>query len=181
LSLHHPFQIIGYHSCDREIGLKILNGQDKLKASKNNWDWLGEGIYFWEQNPYRALDYAKEVAAGTQFNKRKIKTPFVLGAIIELGNCLNLVESQSLSILENAYIGLQKLYKETDIILPENDGNNRKLDCAVINLFINPEKYYPSSRTILLEALLMKVLKCIQELPLLQKIIFRYVLWTNLL
>jgi len=27
----------------------------------------------------------------------------------------------------------------------------------------------------------MKVLKYIQELPLLQKIIFRYVLWTNLL
>jgi hypothetical protein len=144
LSLHHPFQIIGYHSCDREIGLKILNGQDKLKASKNNWDWLGEGIYFWEQNPYRALDYAKEVAAGTQFNKRKIKTPFVLGAIIELGNCLNLVESQSLSILENAYIGLQKLYKETDIKLPENDGNNRKLDCAVI-------KFVHQSRKILSE------------------------------
>ena len=63
-----------------------------LNASANSWDWLGGGIYFWEQNPQRAFEYAKEVADGQQYNKIKIKLPFVLGAIIELGNCLNLVE-----------------------------------------------------------------------------------------
>jgi hypothetical protein len=132
LARHQPFQIIGYHSCDREVGLKVLNGKDHLIPSNNSWDWLGEGIYFWEQNPYRALEYSVEVAAGMQFNKKRIKTPFVLGAIIQLGNCLNLVESQSLAILEEAYKGLEKLYKATGEKLPINDGNNRKLDCTVI-------------------------------------------------
>jgi len=35
---------LGYHSCDREIGLKVLNGEAELKASDNSWDWLGGGI-----------------------------------------------------------------------------------------------------------------------------------------
>jgi hypothetical protein len=90
---YQPFSIIWFYSCDREVGLKILNGMDDLKPSKNAWDWLGEGIYFWEQNPLRALQYAEDNAKGNQFNKIPIKTPFVLGAIIDLGNCPWIVQS----------------------------------------------------------------------------------------
>jgi hypothetical protein len=132
LAKHQPFQIIGYHSCDREIGLKVLNGKDELESSDNPWDWLGPGIYFWEHDPVRALAYAVENAEGKQFNKKRIKTPFVLGAIIELGNCLNLVETESLGVLSEAYQGLQRTYAVTDQNLPINKGNNRSLDCEVI-------------------------------------------------
>jgi hypothetical protein len=132
LTHHHPFSIIGFHSCDREVGLKVLNGNDDLRASDNPWDWLGEGIYFWEQNPLRALEYAEESAEKKQFNKIPIVTPFVLGAIIELGNCLNLVEAESLQILRTAYNGLKKVTDEADATMPKNKGDNRALDCAVI-------------------------------------------------
>jgi len=100
---YQPFTIIGFHSCDRKVGLKVLNGDDDLLSSQNSWDWLGEGIYFWEQDPLRALQYAEESARRKQFNKTPIITPFVLGAIIDLGNCLNLVESGSLQILSQAH------------------------------------------------------------------------------
>lgn len=96
---YQPFSIIGFHSCDKEVGLRVLNGEDELLPSQNAWDWLGEGVYFWEQNPLRALEYADASARRTQFNKVPIKEPFVLGAIVDLGNCLNLVESGSLEIL----------------------------------------------------------------------------------
>ena len=129
---HHPFQITGFHSCDREIGLKVLNGELNLKPSTNPWDWLGEGIYFWEQNPKRALEYAIESSQRKQFNKIPICTPFVLGATIELGNCLNLIEPESLSILKRAYYGLAGMCEEAGIDLPVNNKDNRKLDCAVI-------------------------------------------------
>jgi hypothetical protein len=86
---YQPFSIIGFHSCDRKVGLRVLNGKDELRPSKNSWDWLGSGIYFWEQNPVRALVYAMESAQRKQFNKIRIKSPFVIGAIIDLGNCLN--------------------------------------------------------------------------------------------
>lgn len=130
---NYPNFIIGYHSCDKEVGLNILNGKDDLKKSNNPWDWLGEGVYFWEQNPHRALEYSNEVAKGKQFNKKKIQTPFVLGAIIELGNCLNLLEPHSIDIIKESFKSLKNIYKETDSILPLNRGNNRAFDCAVIS------------------------------------------------
>ena len=129
---HHPFSVIGFHSCDKEVGLRVLTGQDELQPSNNPWDWLAQGIYFWEQNPLRALAYAQESAAKTQYNKKPIKTPFVLGAIIELGHCLNLVDVESLAILGAAYNGLKKLTEEAGQKMPENKGANRALDCAVI-------------------------------------------------
>jgi hypothetical protein len=129
---YQPFTVIGFHSCDKEVGLKVLNGEDELLPSQNAWDWLGEGVYFWEQNPLRALEYAEASAKRTQFNKVPIKTPFVLGAIIDLGNCLNLVESGSLEILSQAYKGLDQVIKGSGGRIPGNKKDNRALDCAVI-------------------------------------------------
>ena len=106
MSYYQPFQVIGFHSCDKEIGLKVLNGEEPLIPSDNIWDRLGSGVYFWEQNPGRALEYAIECAAGKQKNRIRIKTPFVIGAIIELGNCLNL-EPLSLNIVKEAHAGLE--------------------------------------------------------------------------
>lgn len=129
---YQPFSIIGFHSCDKQVGLRVLNGEDELLPSKNSWDWLGGGIYFWEQNPFRALEYATECAQRKQFNKIPIKTPFVIGAIIDLGNCLNLVESSSLKILSSSYRDLKKTYEEGGKEMPVNKKNNRALDCDVI-------------------------------------------------
>jgi hypothetical protein len=132
LAYHQPFQITGFHSCDREVGLNVLNGKYGLNSSKNPWDWLGEGAYFWEQNPARALSYAEECAKGKQKFAGKITTPFVIGAIIELGNCLNLLEPKSIAIIKNAYAGLKNLFEKTGDTMPVNKGANRALDCAVI-------------------------------------------------
>jgi hypothetical protein len=132
LAYHQPFQITGFHSCDQQVGLKILNGQDQLIASENSWDWLGPGVYFWEQNPARALEYAIGCASKTQKNKIPIKTPFVIGAIIELGNCLNLLEPASINIVKKAHDSLLQLAEKSGEKLPTNKGANRQLDCAVI-------------------------------------------------
>lgn len=132
MAYHQPFQVTGYHSCERELGVAVLNGQKDLMHSSNAWDWLGEGVYFWEQSPKRALEYATESSQGTQFNKVQIKIPFVLGAIIELGTCLNLVNPESLYILREAYAGLDSLYKKLGKKMPVNKGAIRTLDCAVI-------------------------------------------------
>jgi hypothetical protein len=128
---HRPFQVMGFHGCDREVGLNVVNGKIQLKPSNNIWDWLGEGIYFWEQNPLRAFEYAFESSIKKQYNKIPVQIPFVIGAIIELGNCLNLIEPESIAILKEAYDGLKEIYKESGNDLPENKSDNRKLDSAV--------------------------------------------------
>lgn len=132
MAYHQPFQITGFHSCDRELGMRLLNGSDELHPSDNPWDWLGPGIYFWEQNPHRALAYAVEAAQKQQKFSGKIKTPFVIGAIIELGNCLNLIEPNSINIVREAYTNLFAVAQASGEKMPLNKGSNRQLDCAVI-------------------------------------------------
>jgi hypothetical protein len=134
MSYHQPYQITGFHGCDKSIGLKVLNGEENLKLSTNKWDWLADGIYFWEQNPYRALDYAIDCANGAQVHKGKIKTPFVIGANIALGNCLNLVEPRAVEAVEKAYADLKLVYENLGQELPKNNNNVRLLDCAVIRM-----------------------------------------------
>jgi hypothetical protein len=46
--------------------MRLLNGSNELRPSDNPWDSLGPGIYFWEQNPQRALAYAVECAVKLQ-------------------------------------------------------------------------------------------------------------------
>ena len=131
MAFHQPFQVIGFHSCDREVGLRVVKGEDYLKHSLNTWDWLGPGVYFWEQNPQRALEYAKECAEGKQKFAGQIRTPFVIGAIIELKNCPNLIEPGSINIVKEAHDELIKTIQDSKGPVPKNSGANRALDCAV--------------------------------------------------
>jgi hypothetical protein len=124
MSYHQPFQVTGFHSCDRKLGLRLLNGSDDLRPSNNPWDWLGPGIYFWEQNPYRALSYAEEAVRKYQKFSGKIKTPFVVGAMIDLGKCLNLIEPRSINIVKKAYVELLASVGNKVELLPQNQGAN---------------------------------------------------------
>lgn len=86
--------VLGFHGCDREIGEQILHGAIKhLRKSENRYDWLGHGIYFWKNNPERALQFVKELCEHPRKGMSAIKTPFVLEAVIDPGHCLNLMES----------------------------------------------------------------------------------------
>jgi hypothetical protein len=117
----------GFHSCDREVGLRMVSGKDHLKPSINTWDWLGPGIYFWEDNPYRALSYAVDCAQQQQKFAGRITTPFIIGAIIELGHCLNLIEPNSIRIIEEAYRILKAKMEAFGTVMPVNKGANRGL------------------------------------------------------
>lgn len=138
MALYHPTRVIGFHSCDREIGLRILNGRDWLRPSNNSWDWLGDGVYFWEENPGRALEYAQESAQRKQFNLVRISTPFVLGAVIDLGHCLNLVERESLQILSEAYESLKMQRRLLGVLSPKTKATTAHLIVQSSNISIIP-------------------------------------------
>jgi hypothetical protein len=123
--------VLGYHGCDRKIGERLLRNQ-KFQFSQNNYDWLGSGIYFWEANPLRGLQFAREVS---EREPQKIKHPFVIGAILDLGNCLDLTTHAGLVVVKEAYESLAKIYYATGEQLPTNHPERFRhpLDCAVIN------------------------------------------------
>lgn len=131
--------VLGFHGCDIELRDKIITGAEQLKQSTNSYDWLGNGIYFWENSPARALDFAEELMRVPRKKGSKIKTPSVLGAVIDLKHCLDLTEFKNLQILKSGYETLKELLGTQGLQLPENkniglsnDFLMRHLDCAVI-------------------------------------------------
>ncbi len=130
-----PTFVAGFHGCDLSIRDKVVMDQLILKMSEKDYDWLGHGIYFWENNEERASLFAQE-----QVIRNKIDTPAVLGAFIDLGNCLDLLDSKYLHLLKD--VGYNELIKYTERLeLPmlrnrstgtSEDMLLRKLDCAVI-------------------------------------------------
>ena len=55
-----PNLILGFHGCDKSTVDKVIQGVVDLEDSDNKYDWLGHGIYFWENDYDRALEYARE-------------------------------------------------------------------------------------------------------------------------
>jgi hypothetical protein len=127
---------IGFHGCDKSVRDEIVSGKLSLNPSENLYDWLGNGMYFWENNQQRALEFAQELK---DTKRSKIKQPAVLGAIIDLGFCLDLLDTEYLKLLSNSHSTLLDSSILLEFEMPSNKsiGNSkdlllRDLDRAVI-------------------------------------------------
>ena len=134
--------VLGYHGCDRELAEKIVLGRQEVAISENEHDWLGKGAYFWENDPLRALEWARWIARHPQHSKHRIASPAVVGAILNKGNCLDLTDSESLRLVKQTYEVFRMVQEYTSgEVLPVNkpgfsgdeDLVKRYLDCAMIN------------------------------------------------
>ncbi len=134
---------LAYHGCDRALAEKIISGKQHVKISQNEYDWLGGGAYFFENDPLRALEWAERIAKRPQHPLHRIEKPAVVGAILNLGNCLDLTDLESLRLIKEAYNVFRLVQEYTDPRedLPKNEEGftgdvdlvKRRLDCAVIN------------------------------------------------
>ena len=124
--------VLGYHRCDRSVGERILKSEP-FRQGNNDYDWLGPGIYFWEANPLRGLDFAREAKKRRTLN---IKRPFVIGAVISLSLCLDLTTAAGIEQVRAAHKSLVEFAAAAGRKLPENapSGLLRPLDCAVIQM-----------------------------------------------
>lgn len=131
-----PGLVLGFHGCDAATAEAIHSGgEPHLNGSANEYDWLGNGIYFWEADPWRAWDFAQEAKQNRHLTRGRINTPCVIGAVIDLGLCFNLLSLAALSELQGAYQYLRAVAKVTDQRLPVNRGREmglRFLDKAVL-------------------------------------------------
>jgi len=137
---NYPNIVFGFHVCELSFAKKLVAKKSNLYNSKNAYDWLGAGMYFWENSPDRAKMYGEELK-----KLNKLKTPTVVGAAISLGYCLDLLDSGSLKLLKTSYDSLIKALKVAGEEVPANTHGSKKrspdsddlllrtLDCAVIN------------------------------------------------
>ncbi|WP_296615543.1 hypothetical protein [Sphingomonas sp.] len=128
--------VLAYHGCDARVADKAVSGDIDILKSEKAYDWLGPGAYFWESDPQRALEWAKEKAARGDYRK-----PAVIGAVVDLGHCLDLVARENLELVRGAFKAFKAEQKASGLQLPENksikgkrddDRILRFLDCAVI-------------------------------------------------
>jgi hypothetical protein len=128
--------VLGFHGCDRSVAEKILAGEEVFLQSDKAYDWLGPGAYFWESDQHRAREFAQE-----QRERGKYQNPVVIGAVIDLGNCLNLSSREGVLEVAASFQSYEKLMTASGKSLPVNENSKtdnvddrllRYLDCAVI-------------------------------------------------
>lgn len=113
---------------------------DDLRFSRNTYDWLGHGVYFWENDQHRAFRFAQELSTRKR-GVGGIKEPAVVGAILDIGFCLDLANVKSVEFIEKTYSNLLRSSRVLEISLPENISPSgsvdlllRYLDCTVIEM-----------------------------------------------
>lgn len=128
--------VLGYHGCSREVAEQAVAGRLELLHSDKAYDWLGPGAYFWESDPQRALEWAEDKA-----QRGQLSDPSVVGAVIDLGECLDLASRENLVLVKSAHRSFIAQQIAADLPLPTNrsapreadpDKGLRCLDCAVI-------------------------------------------------
>ncbi len=104
--------------------------------SQNEFDWLGSGVCFWESNPARAFNWARHLKKVGRGGAR-IEQPYAVGAVIDLGYCLDLISTTGIEFVKDAYADFKDYIDESGAKMPVNRGTDdllqRYLDCAVIN------------------------------------------------
>ncbi|HMG83625.1 MAG TPA: hypothetical protein VK559_11365 [Ferruginibacter sp.] len=143
-----PGLTIAFHGCDEQVRDDVVSHKSMLTFKKNPYDWLGNGMYFWENNQQRALDFATELHLSPRRNSPVVKVPSVIGAVIDLGFCLDLMDGEYIKLIQESHGTLLDSFKTLDIKMPVNrdakgsqDLLMRDLDCAVIeNLHLQRKK-----------------------------------------
>jgi hypothetical protein len=132
---HHPFpnssseaiadRVLGYHGTSRS-GLEgiLANG---FIASANEYDWLGSGIYFFQDAPHRAEHWAHQMH----------DEPGVVRAEISLEGCLDLLDIAWFSFLNEAHDLYVARAKRLGLPLPRQTTGAHRLDCAVIDYAVD--------------------------------------------
>jgi hypothetical protein len=126
-------KVVGYHGCNRTVAALMVGGQGGAtgwRYSENDYDWLGKGVYFWEDAPRRAWQWADERHAGNGA---------VVAVEIDLGRCLDLADVGFSALLQRSHCGTLGLYERRGMKLPKNggpDGKVRRLDRLVIDRLI---------------------------------------------
>jgi len=128
--------IIGFHGCDKDVRDSLLTHPNDIQISEKPYDWLGHGIYFWENNYARALRWAKD-----KEKRGEIKEASVIGAVLTLDACFDLLDSRFTEMIGTYYNLMEANYEAIGKEMPRNrdakadvyhDKILRELDCSVI-------------------------------------------------
>jgi hypothetical protein len=123
--MNNFIEIYGYHGTSQTKATSIL--ASGFRVSDNNYDWLGTGIYFFQDAPLRAHQWATQ-----QYPSE----PAVIRAHLRLENCIDLFDVGWQPLLKAVYNGFAREYQSDGQPLPVQNPDRSKahrLDCAFLN------------------------------------------------
>jgi hypothetical protein len=112
-----PRRLFGYHGCTLDFAKRITTPSvdiEEWNHSDKAWDWLGDGVYFWEEAPLRAWEWAVAMCA------RKGGSPAVVGALIAPRTLVDLGDTEFADQLKTAYELVKSTFEQLGKPLPEN-------------------------------------------------------------
>jgi hypothetical protein len=101
--MNDRIEVYGYHGTSQTKAMSIL--KHGFLPSDNDYDWLGTGIYFFQDAPIRAKQWAIE---------QHPNEPAVICCLIQLENCIDLFDVKWFPLLKNAYNLFEELYRLSD-------------------------------------------------------------------
>lgn len=117
-------RVIGYHGTSGAKADEII--RVGFKTSANRYDWLGRGIYFFEEDESRAARWARE---------HWPKDPAIVGAAIDLTNVVDLFDHDAAAALRDLARVTDESFTKRRTALPRNKGGRHDFDCLIVNLF----------------------------------------------
>ena len=114
--------VSGYHGTSSEAADMIL--REGFRISQNPYDWLGDGVYFFQDAPHRAWEWASE---------RHGNAGAVIGAEIHIVDCIDLLDVGWNSIISDTYDSYLKNLRDSGRAIPEQSRRRHRLDREVMN------------------------------------------------
>ena len=123
MNLQEPETVaIGYHGTRSDFADAIE--AEGFKVSRNPYDWLGDGVYFFQHAPRRAWEWAFE-----RFGSQGA----VVGAEIRLSECMDLLDVGWNDVLSDAHDEYVRLLGASGRSIPTQSTGAHPLDREVIN------------------------------------------------
>jgi len=98
--------------------------RDGFRPSRNEYDWLGDGVYFFQDAPARAWEWARHQHGNAAA---------VIQSTIRLEGCIDLLDIEWNDVLVEAYTAFVAVARSAGIALPRQTRGAHRLDRAVIN------------------------------------------------
>lgn len=118
-------QLLGYHGTSRASAVAVMS--EGFKPSRNRFDWLGDGVYFFQDSPVRAERWARELYGDDGV---------VLRAALDLGGCMDLLDPAWFAVLTEAHDLVVESHRASGLRLPKQDGLAHGMDREVINVAV---------------------------------------------
>lgn len=116
-------EVTGFHGTSRQAAEEII--EQGFRPSRNVYDWLGDGIYFFQDGLERARGWAKQEHGDDGA---------VLRAKISLDGCMDLLDRRWFSVLSEAHDTVITLHRRAGLRLPTQQGGAHGMDRLVINM-----------------------------------------------